>query len=352
MTTSGTVGNSGWFRGDATVAVTAVDNRDGAPSIETGDGSSWQAYVGPMTVSGEGKHEFAYRASDVAGNASGTRTLPVWIDQTAPQTALAATRGAGVEGADSATLSFTAADALSGVARTVYRIDGGAWATVGAGKVTVSGFGEHTVDFASTDVAGNAEVVQHQTVSLSDVDTVQALVAPQVTGAAKYGAVLVATSGSWNTKGLTYSYQWLRSGTAIPGETSTAYKLGAADVGKQLSVQVTATKAGKAPGTAVSTATAPVAKATSSTKVGVSKTKVKKGKPVQVRVTVVSSPTATGKVTVRVDGKAVKSATLKRGKATVKVVVKRKGKHKVTAVYAGSSVVAGSTSAVRMIRVS
>jgi len=352
VTTSGTVGNSGWFRGDAAVAVSAADNRDEAPVVETGDGAGWQAYVGPMTVSGEGKHAVSYRASDAAGNSSGTRTLPVWIDYTAPQTALAATRGSGVEGADSATLTFTAADALSGVARTVYRIDGGAWATVGAGTITVGGFGEHTVEFASTDVAGNAEMVQHQTVTLSDVDTVQAVVAPQFTGAAKYGAVLVATSGSWNTKGLSYAYQWLRDGTPIPGATSTAYKLGATDIGTQLSVRVTATKAGKAPGTAVSAATARVAKATSSTKVALSKTKVKKGKPLQVRVTVVSSPTATGKVTVRVDGKAVKTLTLKRGKASVNVVVKRKGKHKVTAVYAGSTVVAGSTSAPRVIKVS
>jgi hypothetical protein len=348
---SGTVGDAGWFRSDATVAVSAADNRDDAPAVETGDGTTWQAYVGPVTVSGEGKHSLSYRASDVAGNTSGTRTLPVWIDQTAPQTALAATRGAGVEGADSAALSFTAADALSGVARTVYRIDGGAWATVGAEKITVQGFGQHLVDFASTDVAGNPEMVRHQTVELADVDTVQALVAPQVTGVAKYGASLTATSGSWNTKGLSYGYQWLRSGTAIAGATGTSYKLGASDVGKQLSVRVTASKSGKAPGTAVSTATARVSKAASSTRLAVSKTKVKKGKPVQVRVTVVSSPTATGKVSVRVDGKAVRTVALKGGKAIVKVVVKRKGKHKVTAVYAGSSVVAGSKSAVRTVRV-
>jgi hypothetical protein len=248
-------------------------------------------------------------------------------------------------------LSFTATDALSGVARTVYRIDGGAWATVGAAKITVQGFGQHLVDFASTDVAGNPEMVRHQTVELADVDTVQALVAPQVTGVARYGAVLTATSGSWNTKGLSYGYQWLREGGAIPGATGTSYKLGASDVGKRLSVRVTASKTGKAAGTAVSTATARVAKAASATRVGVDKSKVKKGKPVRVTVTVVSSPRATGKVVVRVDGKAMKTVALKNGKATVKVVVKRKGKHKVTATYAGSSVVAGSTSAARTIKV-
>ncbi|GAA4724662.1 hypothetical protein GCM10023350_03840 [Nocardioides endophyticus] len=346
----GTAGNGNWYRSDVTVAVSAADNRDDAPAIETADGGTWQAYVGPVPVSGEGKHELSYRATDASANVS-TGTVPVWIDTAAPATVLTATRGAGVEGADSATLSFTATDALSGVAQTVYRIDGGDWARVGSGPITVQGFGQHLVDFASTDVAGNPEMVRHQTVDLADVDAVQALVAPQVTGVAKYGAVLTATSGSWNTKGLSYGYQWLREGGAIPGATGTSYKLSASDVGKRLSVRVTATKAGKAPGTAVSTATGPVAKAVSATKVAVSKTKVKKGKPVRVTVTVGSSPRATGRVVVRVDGKKVKTVILKNGKATVKVVVKRKGKHKVTAVYAGSSVVAGSRSAARTIRI-
>jgi alpha-L-rhamnosidase len=352
MTASGVVGDDGWYRSDATVAVSAADNRDDAPMVETGDGSTWQAYVAPVTVSGEGKHELSYRASDAAGNESGTHTLPVWIDETAPETTMAATRGAGVAGADMATLEFTASDVLSGVARTVYRIDGGDWATVGAGKVTVQGFGEHVVDFASTDVAGNPEEVRHQTVDLADVDMVQALVAPQITGAEKYGATLSATTGSWNTKGLSYSYQWLRDGKTVSGATSAKLKLGAADVGKRVSVRVTATKVGLAPGTSVSTATARIAKATSSTRVAVNKTKVKAGKPVRVTVTVVSSPTATGKVAVKVDGKTVRKVALKGGKASVSVSVKRKGNHRVAATYAGSTVVAGSTSAVRTIKVS
>ena len=117
-------------------------------------------------------------------------------------------------------------------------------------------------------------MVQHQAVALADVDTVQALVAPQVTGTAKYGATLSATTGSWNTKGLTFGYQWLRDGNPVAGAQAGTLKLGAADVGHQLSVRVTATKAGKAPGSAVSTATARVAKATSVTRVGVNKTKV------------------------------------------------------------------------------
>jgi hypothetical protein len=346
----GTLGNGGWYRSDVTVAVAAADSRDAAPVVETADGGTWSAYAGPVAVTGDGKRELSYRATDASTNVS-TGTLPVWIDTTAPATVLTATRGAGVEGADTATLAFAATDATSGVASTTYRVDGGEWATVGDQPITLTGFGGHTVDFATTDEAGNVEPLRHETVDLSDVATVQALVAPQVTGAAKYGATLTSTTGSWNTKGLTFARQWLSDGTPVSGATGATLKLGAGDVGHRMSVRVTATKAAKAPGSSVSTATAKVAKATSSTRVAVNKAKVKKGKPVRVSVTVASTPTATGKVVVRVDGKAVKTVTLKNGKATVKVVVKRKGKHKVTAVYAGSSVVAGSRSAARTVRI-
>ncbi|WP_244930969.1 family 78 glycoside hydrolase catalytic domain [Nocardioides sp. W7] len=348
---AGTPGDDGWYRSDVEVAVSAQDNRDATPVVETGAGAGWTSYDGPVAVTGEGEHELTYRATDEAGNGSGPRTLKVGIDTVAPATALTATRGAGVEGADSATLAFAATDATSGVGSTVYRIDGGAWATVGEQPITLQGFGDHTVDFASTDRAGNVEPMRHETVSLADVDTVTAIVAPQVTGTARPAATLSATTGSWNTKGLSFAYQWLRDGSAIGGATAASYRVGTADIGTRLSVRVTATKAGKAPGVATSTATAPVAKVGSRTKVSVNRAKVGKGKPVRVTTVVTSSPRATGKVVVRVDGKIVKRVVLRNGRAVVTVKIRRAGKHRITAAYLGSATVAASSSKARVIRV-
>ncbi|WP_182525362.1 family 78 glycoside hydrolase catalytic domain [Nocardioides dongkuii] len=348
---SGTVGDAGWYRSDVGVEVSAVDNRDATPTVETGAGGGWTPYAGPLAVTGDGEHEVTYRATDDAGNASAVRTATVAIDATAPQTTMAATRGAGVEGADSATVTFAATDATSGVASTVYRVDGGEWAAVGDEPVRVEGFGEHVVDFASTDVAGNPEPVRTQTVSLADVDAVAALVVPQVTGAARLGLTLTATPGSWNTKGLSFDYQWLRGGSPVRGATGSTYRLSAADLGKRLSVRVTAAKPGKEPGVATSTATAPVAKATSRTKLTVNRSKVASGKPVKVTVRVASQAQATGKVAVRVDGKVVGKAKVRKGKAVITIKVRATGRHKVTATYLGSRKVARSTSAPRTIRV-
>ena len=354
--TSATAGDHGWYRSDATVSVAAADNRDATPVVETGESDGWQDYVGPVTVSGEGKHLLSFRAHDAAGNSSGAKSLPVWIDETAPSTELAVTRGSGVAGSDQATLAFTADDALSGVDSTAYRVDGGDWRVAGSDPVTVQGYGDHTVDYASTDVAGNVEVLRHATVSLADVDTIAAIVAPQVMGTPAYGATLTATTGSWNTKGLAYAYQWLRDGKAVAGATGTSYRVGARDLGHRLAVRVTASKDGKS-GTATSPATNRITRAASTTSAALSRTRVGAGQPVTVRVEVTApGVTPAGKVTVQVDGKAVRTVALSGGRAdaTLRAVgaLAGKGKHSVSVVYGGSGSVAGSSSAPVTVRVS
>ncbi|UMG94500.1 NEW3 domain-containing protein [Nocardioides sp. TF02-7] len=353
----GTAGDEGWYRSPVRVALSAVDSRDGAPRIEYGEDAGWLEYVGPVTFDAEGEHELSFRATDAAGNRSSVGTLPVRIDRTAPVTEVRVTRGSGVDGSDRATLAFAATDALSGVATTVYRVDGGSWSTVGDGPVTVEGYGDHVVEFASTDVAGNAEPVRRTTVSLSDVESVAAVVQPQVSGTPVLGATLQATPGSWNTKGLDHSFQWLRNGTPIGGATGASYRPVKADLGKRLSVRVTATKAGLEPGEATSAATAPVRKAASSVRVTVSSTQVRPGK--QVRVTALVSATGVkvaGKVRVLVDGKTARTLRLKAGKvgqaakAAVKVRIKGKGKHRIVVRYLGSGTVAPSKSAVTVVR--
>ena len=60
-----------------------------------------------------------------------------------------------------------------------------------------------------------------------------------VSGTAKVGSKLTAGAVQW-TETSTSSYQWLRNGAAISGATSSSYTLAAADLGKKVSVRVTA----------------------------------------------------------------------------------------------------------------
>jgi hypothetical protein len=356
---SGKQGNGGWYRSDVRVQLDAADNRDAAPVTQIGTDSGWQDYVAPVTVSGEGRHTVSYRATDSAGNATGTRTIEVGIDATAPTTQLGVTTSDGAQG-DRASVVFTATDAVSGVAATRYRVDGGTWRVAGAEPVVVEGVGDHTVDYSSTDVAGNAEVVRQAVLTLKPApttpptpeqpETITSVLAPQVSGTVAVGSLLKATAGTWSTNGLSHTYQWLRDGAPIAA-TGSSYRVRLGDVGKRLSVRVTATKQSLAPAAATSAATAPVAKARSSVKAKVGKTRVEAGTRVTVnaKVKATGKVAATGKVRIVVDGKVVRTVRLKRGKVTTSIVV-AKGKHRVVVRYLGSKAVARSASAKQVVR--
>lgn len=65
---------------------------------------------------------------------------------------------------------------------------------------------------------------------------------PTISGTAKVGKTLTAKPGTWSPKpGL--RYEWFRSGVAISGAKASKYKVQLADVGKKLTVRVTAAKA-------------------------------------------------------------------------------------------------------------
>lgn len=80
---------------------------------------------------------------------------------------------------------------------------------------------------------------------------------PTITGTTAVGSTLTASTGTWTT-GTTFTYQWLRAGTAITGATAATYPLVAADQGKAISVKVTGKKAGYADLAETSAATAAV----------------------------------------------------------------------------------------------
>ena len=81
---------------------------------------------------------------------------------------------------------------------------------------------------------------------------------PAVSGSTQVGAKLTAMPGTWSVAGLTYEYEWLRSGVPVAGATSASYTLTSADLGARLAVRVVATKQGHATGEATSAQSAVV----------------------------------------------------------------------------------------------
>jgi hypothetical protein len=67
---------------------------------------------------------------------------------------------------------------------------------------------------------------------------------PKITGTAKVGQTLTASPGAWSPAPTTFRYQWYRNGVAIQGATAKTRLLNSYDLGKSLSVKVTAVRSG------------------------------------------------------------------------------------------------------------
>ncbi|MSZ77291.1 MAG: hypothetical protein F2667_09320, partial [Actinobacteria bacterium] len=87
---------------------------------------------------------------------------------------------------------------------------------------------------------------------LNDPSQVANKTSPVVTGSAKVGQVLTTTNGEWTNSPTSFSYQWFADQVAITGATSQSYTLTAAQLGKKITVEVTANAPGKTSGKATS----------------------------------------------------------------------------------------------------
>jgi hypothetical protein len=97
--------------------------------------------------------------------------------------------------------------------------------------------------------------------ALNEVGTVAVeLPAPQVSGTPRVGETLTAIASS-TTDGASLSYEWLADDAVVAGATDAAFVLTSEQVGKRMSVRVTASADGYLPTTLASSQTASVAAA-------------------------------------------------------------------------------------------
>jgi hypothetical protein len=97
----------------------------------------------------------------------GSDTALVILDRVKPSTfaQLAGTTGENNWYISAVTVSLIPTDDQSGVDETVYRIDGGSWITYDV-PFAVNTDGVHTIEYYSTDVAGNSEEIKTVGVSI------------------------------------------------------------------------------------------------------------------------------------------------------------------------------------------
>ncbi|MGW5125996.1 chitobiase/beta-hexosaminidase C-terminal domain-containing protein, partial [Streptomyces sp. NPDC004069] len=168
---------SGNYVGSATVTVSASDAESGVAKVEYSlDGGPYVQYSAPVVVSAVGAHALEYRASDKAGNTSAVKSVEFTVvaaeeeDKTPPETSasVSGTKDASGNYVGSATVTVSASDAESGVAKVEYSLDGGPYLQYSA-PVVIDRAGSHTLLYRATDKAGNTSTPK--SLSLTVVDS-------------------------------------------------------------------------------------------------------------------------------------------------------------------------------------
>ena len=121
-----------------------------------------------------------------------------------------------------------------------------------------------TVTATNSDGAVSADSATSSTIAAATAGSPLNTAAPAISGTAKQGETLSASSGSWSGSSNTYTYQWLRcsdsggSCSDIGSATANTYTAGSSDAGSTIRVRVTATNASGS-NTALSATTGTVA---------------------------------------------------------------------------------------------
>ncbi|MDD1747138.1 MAG: pre-peptidase C-terminal domain-containing protein [Methanomassiliicoccales archaeon] len=158
LSLDGTMGQGGWYVSMLQGNLSATDSLSGvAGTFYRIDDSEWIESATSLEI-GHGKHVLDYYSIDRAGNHEYVRSMDVWVDTRAPSTGNQTEGHAGTNHwfVSQVIVSFHPVDEGSGLARTLYQVDGGPWEDY-TSPFTISDEGVHTLIFHSIDIAGNHE---------------------------------------------------------------------------------------------------------------------------------------------------------------------------------------------------
>jgi hypothetical protein len=170
-----------------------------------------------LSQAGQGCHTAQAKAWDNTGTSTGLLSYgPICYDTVAPITT--ATLGGTMSGGaflSNVKVTLTAVDVSSGVATRFYSLDGATTVPYSA-PFTVSGTGTHTLQYHSTDVAGNTESVRTRTFTIKpspSATTISASLNPSTVGRnITFTAKVIPTAGPVPTGTVTF-----KDGSAVLG---------------------------------------------------------------------------------------------------------------------------------------
>ncbi len=216
---------AGWGNSAVTVNLSVTETGSGVASTQYRvDGGSFQngaavSIPAPADHSNDGLHTVEYRSTDNAGNTEILRSATVRIDTTLPITSDDAPAG---WSNSAVTVTLTANDALSGIASTEYRVDGGSFQNGASVLIPApadgSNDGAHTIEYRSADNAGNTEPLITATVRIDRTLPTGSVSAP-TEGLRVNGVVPVTAAANDVSSGVT-SVEFFVRPSGAPGFTS------------------------------------------------------------------------------------------------------------------------------------
>jgi YVTN family beta-propeller protein len=173
-------GNNGWYVDPVTLTISS--DTAGVQTVYNINGGNWQAYTAEVPFESDGTYNIAYGWKDQSAIVHASGTAEFQIDRTAPETTWSAAGKAGSNGwyTGPVSLSLTASDALSDIAKTEYSLDDGStWQEYDAvAGIQLSQDGSYNVAFRSEDNAGNVENKQSAVIRLDQTAPVTSDNAP------------------------------------------------------------------------------------------------------------------------------------------------------------------------------
>ncbi|MEM2133775.1 MAG: hypothetical protein QXG44_02915 [Candidatus Jordarchaeaceae archaeon] len=155
---SGIPGREGWYASDVNVTLSAIDETLISKIEYSFDGANWFTYAEPFTITTEGITTIYYRLIDLLDLVLEEGNETIKIDKTVPNIEIGLSGTPGLYGwyASDLTITLSATDDVSGVAKVEYSYDELSWFTY-AEPFTVKEEGVTTIYYRVTDVAGNVD---------------------------------------------------------------------------------------------------------------------------------------------------------------------------------------------------
>ena len=245
-TPAGTVGDYGWYTGNASVELSATDDAGGSGVDHTYysvDGGAQQMYAAPITDLGDGTHTISYWSRDIAGNSETAQSLTLKIDTVTP-TVFIPDAPAGWVSHEVDLGPMSAAAGPSGIVTYSYNVDNTGWTSaVGPLTLHIGVDGWHTVAVRTTNGAGIDSTEATCSFGIDTRPPVATVSSPQAEGVTGYNRPFVTFGAADEPggSGLLVDPQLEVDGQAVQAESGQALQEPLGDSAQPHTLSVTAT---------------------------------------------------------------------------------------------------------------